>query len=108
MSYTVICVNLRCDKAAYDKSPVYRVMLDNQVVVERRFWPETPDYFIQEQITLDDDDCNHRVNIKNIHPERGSIYTHDFLFFDGDTKETLNIEYSALEDGQFIFKLPKR
>ena len=106
--HTVVCMNMLCNKIVADPVPVYRIFLDNQLVAERRFWPETPDYFIQEQLTLINDGSAHNVKVKNVFPDRGEIFMHDLNFFDGENRQPTTVEHSFDSEFQFTFVLPKR
>jgi hypothetical protein len=108
MTYTIVCVNIRCNKLSAAVHPVYRIFLNNSLIIERRFWPDAPDYYIQEQITMTDDNDRHTITVKNVHSSRGDIYVHDVLFFDGNTRTLLNHSYETVDAGQFMFTLPKR
>jgi hypothetical protein len=101
-------MNIRCNKIVADPPPVYRIFLDQQLVVERRFWPETPDYYIQEQLTLTNDNTKHTINIKNVLIDRGEIFVHDVNFFNGEDRQTVQVEYEFDNENQFTFVLPKR
>jgi hypothetical protein len=107
MEFTVVCVDVRCNKNFNDRDPIYRIFLDDHLVMERRFWPTTPDFYIQEQLTLHNDNCEHTLRIKNVFPERGEIYVHNLNFFDGTTRTVLPIEYSYQLDA-YYFKIIKR
>lgn len=107
MSFTVVCIDIRCSKTSNDVDPVYRVFLDEHLVVERKFWPTAPDYYIQEQLTLCDDNQQHSVRVKNVFADRGEIYTHDITFFDGDTRAALPIDCTH-QDSVYYFKITKR
>ena len=106
--HTIVCMNIRCNKIVADPHPVYRIFLDGQLVVERRFWPETPDYYIQEQLTLTDDNNSHNIKIKNIFQERGEIFVHDISFFNGEDRQPIQIEHKFDSENQFTFVLTKR
>jgi hypothetical protein len=107
MSYTIVCVDIRCSKQSIDVDPLYRVFLDDHLVVERRFWPTTPDYYIQEQLTMLDDNCTHSIQIKNVFEDRGEIYVHDVTFVDGDTRAVLSVD-CTYQDSVYYFKITKR
>lgn len=94
MGFTVVCIDIRCSKNSAAEDPVYRIFLDDQLVIERRFWPTTPDYYIQEQLTLHNTDAQHSIRIKNVFEDRGEIYVHDVTFFDGDTRDALAVDYT--------------
>ena len=107
MSYTIACLNVMCVKNTDKRDPVYRIFLDDQLVIERRFWPETPDYFIQEQITLQDDDAEHSIWVKNVFGDRGRIGVQSVKFFDGDTRTPLEMHCKNIS-GRYTFKTAKR
>jgi hypothetical protein len=107
MSYTIACLNIHCVKTASEHDPVYRIFLDDQLIVERRFWPDAPDYFIQEQITLQDDDAEHSIWVKNVFGDRGRIRVHEVNFFDGDTRKPLDLG-AENRSGRYTFKTVKR
>ena len=107
--HTIVCMNIRCSKTYASVHPVYRIFLDGQLIVERRFWPETPDFYIQEQLTLSNSDgSTHSVKIKNVFTDRGEIFLHDVSFFDGDNRNTIVIDHSFDSETEFTFVLPKR
>ena len=106
--HTVVCLNIRCNKRDKNIHPVYRIFLDDHLVIERRFWATAPDYFIQEQLTLNNDGNEHNIYVKNIFEDRGEIYTHDVKFFNGEDKSRIEVEYEFVDEKQFTFKLPKR
>jgi hypothetical protein len=101
-------MNIRCNKIVADPPPVYRIFLDQQLVVERRFWPETPDYYIQEQLTLSNYGNKHEIRIKNVFLDLGEIFVHDVNFFNGEDRQTVQVEYEFDNENQFTFVLPKR
>ncbi len=107
MSYTIVYVDIYCNKLLPNVNPSYRVFLDDQLIVERQFWPDTPDYFIQEHITLKDDDNLHKITVKNVFVDRGDITVHSIGFFDGNNRTTLNYA-AAIKNNQIMFNLPKR
>jgi hypothetical protein len=107
MSYTIICLNIHCIKNTGKQDPVYRLFLNDQLIIERKFWPSSPEYFIQEQITLNDDNENHVVWVKNVFGDRGRIRVDQVNFFDGDTRDLLKLPFDCL-NGRYSFKLPKR
>lgn len=107
MSYTLVYLDIHCDKNNNKQHPVYRIFLDDQLIVERRFWPDTPDYFIQEQITLKDDGALHNIWVKNVFVDRGKIRLKSVNFFDGDTRKSLEIQCENLH-GRYTFKTIKR
>ena len=107
MSFTIVCVDIRCNKNSNCVDPVYRVFLDDHLVIERKFWPTTPDYYIQEQLTMKDDNQTHSIRVKNVFEDRGEIYVHDVKFVDGDTRAALNIECLSQDDA-YCFKITKR
>ena len=106
--HTVVCINVRCNKITVDPPPVYRVFLDQQLVVERRYWPATPDYYIQEQLTLTNDGSKHTIKIKNVFADRGEIFVHDVAFFSGEDRKPVVIEPVFDNATEFAFVLPKR
>lgn len=106
--HTIACVNIRCNKIITNPPPVYRIFLNEQLVVERRFWPETPDYYIQEQLTLINNNSSHNIKIKNVFMDRGEIFVHDVNFFDGEDRQVVQIEHKFVSENQFTFVLPKR
>ena len=106
--HTIVCVNIRCNKIVADPPPVYRIFLNEQLVVERRFWPETPDYYIQEQLTLTNDNNSHSIKIKNVFLDRGEIFVHDVNFFNGEDRQPVQVEHSFDSEFQFTFVLTKR
>ena len=107
MSYTVVYLDIHCDKNNNEQHPVYRIFLDDQLIVERRFWPKTPDNFIQEQITLQDDDALHNIWVKNVFNDRGKIRVKSVNFFDGDTRKPIDLAVENLT-GRYTFKTVKR
>lgn len=106
--HTVVCVNIRCNKIVAEPAPVYRIFLDQQLVVERRFWPTTPDYYIQEQLTMANDSSGHSIQIKNVFDNRGEIFVHDVNFFNGNDRQIVQVEHEFVSENQFTFVLPKR
>ena len=107
MSYTVVCLDLYCKKTNKDADPSYRVFVDDQLVIERIYWPKTPDFIIQEHITFNDDNQSHAIRVKNIFHERGKIRVGNIACFDGDTKKPLDINVDT-QNGMYIFTLLKR
>lgn len=107
MSYTVVCLNVYCTKTADGRDPVYRIFFDDQLIVERRFWPDTPDYFIQEQITIQDNDAEHSIWVKNVFGNRGKIKVDSVKLFDGDTRKPLKTELKNA-NGRYTFNTCKR
>jgi hypothetical protein len=107
MSYTIACLNIVCVKNTGKADPVYRIFLDDQLIVERRFWPESPDYFIQEQITLQDDNAEHNIWVKNVYRDRGKIVVNTVKFFDGDNRAPIDLAVENLS-GRYTFKTVKR
>ena len=101
-------MDIRCNKIVADQPPVYRIFLDQQLVVERRFWPDTPDYYIQEQLTMINDGTAHHVQIKNVFNDRGEIFLHDVKFLNGKNKETITVDHNFIVGTRFTFALPKR
>lgn len=108
MSYTVACFSIDCTKILEDSDPVYRVFYDGQLVSERRFWPSVPDYRIQEQLTLLDDNRHHTVEIKNVFPDRGDITVERVEFFDGDTLKPVDVYVQQDQKHRYTFKTQKR
>lgn len=106
--HTIVCMNIRCNKIVADPAPVYRIFLDQQLIVERRFWPETPDYYIQEQLTLTNNNSSHSIKIQNVFTDRGEIFVHDVNFFNGKDRQAMQIEHEFVSENQFTFVLPKR
>lgn len=106
MSYTIVCLNIYCVKNTGKPDPIYRVFLNDQLVIERRFWPTTPDYFIQEQITLHNDGAEHNIWVKNVFGDRGRIRVDAVKFFDGNTRTVLNLPEKSIA-GRYNFSLPK-
>jgi hypothetical protein len=107
MSHTVVCLNIYCTKTADGRDPVYRLFLNDQLVVERRFWPKTPNNFIQEQITLNDNDTKCNIWLKNVFGNRGRIKIKSVKLFDGDTRKPLSSEVKNV-NGRYIFETAKR
>ena len=107
MSYTVVCLNIHCTKTDSIYDPVYRIFFNDQLIIERKFWPETPDYFIQEQITVQDSDTECHVWVKNIFGNRGKIKVDSVELFDGDTRKPLKSEIKNVS-GRYTFKTAKR
>lgn len=106
--HTVISFSVRCIKSVGMKNPVYRIFLDKSLVVERPFWPKTPDYYIEEQLTMTNDDAAHSIYIKNIFADRGDIFIHDVKFLNGSDLTPVDVNYTVIDSTGFIFKLPKR
>jgi len=106
--HTVVCMDVRCNKLTVDPPPVYRIFLDNQLVVERRFWPETPDFLIQEQLTLTNLGSEHTIRIKNVFTDRGEIFLHDIAFVNGLDRKNIKIKHKINNQNEFTFVLPKR
>ena len=106
--HTIVCMNVCCNKLITDPHPVYRIFLDNQLIVERRFWPKTPDYYIQEQLTLSNTATEHTVKVKNVSKDRGEIFLHNVAFFNGNDRSLLDIEPRFNTETEFTFVLPKR
>jgi len=107
MSYTTVCLNIYCAKTSDDRVPVYRVFFNDQLIIERQFWPKTPDYFIQEQITVQDNDNECSIWIKNVFVNRGRIKLTSVKLFDGDTRKPLKSQAKNV-NGRYIFKAAKR
>lgn len=106
-SYTIVSIDIHCNKLLSNIHPVYRVYLDDQLIIERQFWPDTPDYFIQEHLTLKDDNNQHCVSVKNVFADRGNIEIHGVGFFDGNSRQPLNYK-AEINNNQVKFNLPKR
>ena len=107
MTYAVVCLSIHCVKHSAKTDPVYRLFLDQQLVIERVFWPEAPDYYIEEQLTLHCDGTTHRLEIKNVLPDIGDFFIHDVKFHDGDTRQPLTVHHTLNGVG-VEFELPKR
>jgi hypothetical protein len=106
--HVIACINIRCNKLIKEIPPVYRIFLDNQLVVERKFWPKTPDYFIQEQLTLlkNNNNTEHSITVKNVFEDRGDVFVHEINFFNGDTRTKEELEYTVTNYPNIIkFKL---
>lgn len=105
MSFTIACIDVIGIKTKDD--PVYRVFVNDQLVVERAFWPDAPDYFIREQLTFFDNEQTYRIKVKNVFEDRGSIRVGNIKFIDGDTNELVDITAKKQND-VYTFTLPKR
>lgn len=103
MSYTVVCLDIHYVKSLVENDPVYRVFLDDQLVIERRFWPNSEEFYIQEQLTITDDENEHSIYAKNVFPDRGRIKIKKVSFFDGDSKKPLNLNCD-FRDNKYFFK----
>ena len=107
-TYTKLRLDIICNKLA-QKDPVYRLYLDNVLIIERIFWPEAPIYRIQEHITMEDDDHQHHIKLKNVFPHLGDIGIHAVSFIDGDDQENIDIFCTFTPgENEFTFKLRKR
>lgn len=102
MKYTLVCIDVRCDKTSR-ASPVYRLYLDNILIIERKFWVETPLYFIQDQLTVYNDNEYHTVRLENVRPELGNVFISKVKSFDADTQEK-NFNTHDWSEGKNSFK----
>ena len=107
MSYTTVCLNIYCTKKSDGQDPIYRVFFNDQLIIERTFWPKTPDYFIQEQITVQDNDTECSIWIKNVFDNRGRVKLTSVKLLDGDTRKPLKSNVESA-NGKYIFKAVKR
>lgn len=104
MSYTTIAAVIRCSKTGMS-DPRYRVFVDNILVAERRFWPETPANDITEVMSFQDDDTLHHFRIENVDSRHGEISVVRITVLDGDTKKRIT---ELDPDLTFEFFLAKR
>ena len=107
MSHTVVCLNIHCVKTDHLHDPVYRIFFNDQMIIERQFWPDSPDYFIQEQITVEDNDTECSIWVKNVFGNRGRIKVDSIKLFDGDTRKPLDLHIEN-RNGRYTFKSFKR
>lgn len=94
MSYTVLALDFVCDKTQKDRFPIYRVYIDDVLIVERKFWPDSPLNFIQERFTFEDDDKTHTCRFENVDLELGTVSLQRAKLVDGDS----NVELPELEN----------
>lgn len=107
MSYTIIAVDVYCEEKT-ETHPTYRVFLDDQLAVERPFWPNNEEYFIQEQLTMENDGKEHSISVVNIFEEYGTLNMKKVRFLNGEDKEVLKINSAYNGDSSIKFTLPKR
>jgi len=107
MSYTVVCLDIYCTKISGRNDPVYRLFFNDQLIMERQFWPKTPDHYIQEQIMVEDNDTECSIWVKNMFSDRGRIRVDSVKLLDGDTRKPLKSK-AVSTNGRHIFKAAKR
>lgn len=107
MSHTIIALDVYCEEKA-EIHPVYRVLLDNQLVIERPFWPAREEFFIQEQLTMENDGNPHSLSVVNVFEEFGKIKVKKVKFLNGDDKTVIKLSSQTDSQGAVKFTLPKR
>ena len=107
MSHTIVAVDVYCEEKT-ETHPVYRIFLDGQLVIERIFWPVRDEFFIQEQLTMENDGTEHIINIDNVFGEFGKIKVKKVKFLDGNDKKVIKLRSITDSQGTIKFTLPKR
>lgn len=107
MSHTIIAVDVYCEEKT-ETHPTYRVFLDDQLVVERPFWPDHNESFIQEQLTMENDNKNHTISVINVFEDFGKIKVKKVKFLDGTDKKVIKVNSINDSQGTVKFTLPKR
>lgn len=107
MSYTVASIKINANKVNENIDPVYRIFLDDQLIIERKFWADASKNSVLEVLTFDDDDKEHKIKIKNVFPDRGTFEFNKIEFSDGDNNENIDVEYTFV-DNVYTFKTEKK
>lgn len=108
MTHTIVLFDIRCAKVSNELNPVYRIFIKDTLVVERPFWPKSPDYYINEQLTMTNDGKLYNIHVKNVFPDRGDVFIHDIKFVNGNDMSPVDIKHMMLNNNAFTFTLPKR
>ena len=107
MSHTIIALDVYCEEKT-ETHPIYRVFLDDQLAVERPFWPDNEEYFIQEQLTMENDGKSHTISVVNVFEEHGQTKVKKVKFLDGAEKQVIKVSSVNDGNGAITFTLPKR
>jgi len=107
MSHTIVAVDVYCEEKT-ETHPVYRIFLDGQLVIERIFWPVRDEFFIQEQLTMENDGKPHNISMVNVSEEFGKLKVKKFKFLDAESKKKSNTNSTPDGIGAVKFTLPKR